>query len=644
VARGAGLGSVVAVTLGLAALSLAGCAHDEIGTGVWVESFDIEGNQALSDGDIIDRLATHPTGWWPFASRAWFDQAAFDVDLKRITAFYADHGFFDARVLGERVQQKTQRSVGIVVRVQENTPTTIGDVRIDGLPPDEEPPARKLAASLSVAEGRRFDYEGYAALRAGVEQHLHDHGYGYAKVTGQVDVDRDKHVAVVALKVEPGPLLRFGATTVEGNGNIPAQSLENRVVWKPGQLFDPQLLVVTQRRIAASSAFSTVQVTIPEEPPPPGAPDVANVRIVVHPGSRHEIVAGGGVGAERLYQEVRARLEYHQASFLGGLRRLEVSVRPAYVVLPGIQSIQQQGLAAQNEVRFTQPDFLARNLTLRALAGYDLGIAQGYQFHGPRGSVGVDYPFFRDRLVVATSWNMQFLTFFNVNTEIFNQASNRFFGFPNPYRLAYLEALIQLDLRDQPLEPTVGSYFLLRVEHGDPWVGGEFRYVRITPEARFYAPLARRLVLATRLLAGWLEPESATESPITRRYTLGGPSSHRGFAFGRLSPQVPDAQGELFPVGGDGQLLVSAELRIRVFKLSGSWVGLIPFVDAGDVTARFSDIDPADLNVATGAFLDYQTPVGVARVGLGIRLNRLGPGNPDPGDRFNFHIAIGEAF
>ena len=71
----------------------------------------------------------------------------------------------------------------------------------------------------------------------------------------------------------------------------------------------------------------------------------------------------------------------------------------------------------------------------------------------------------------------------------------------------------------------------------------------------------------------------------------------------------------------------------------------MPFVDAGDVTAEFSQLDLANLNVATGLSLEYTTPIGIVRGGMGVRLNRLeGPNVADPGERFAFHITIGEAF
>jgi hypothetical protein len=368
------------------------------------------------------------------------------------------------------------------------------------------------------------------------------------------------------------------------------------------------------------------------------------VRITVQRGTLRDLRVGGGLGADLTREEIHARLEYNRSNFFGGLRRLRLRFKPAYVVIPGIQNIQRSGPSIETDAQLTQPDIFGTRAALSALAGWDLEVYDAYQYYGPRAQLALERPFWRARLLAGLSWNLQYLTFFNVDLAVFNQASNRFFGFANPYRLGYVEGLGRLNLRFPPLSPTYGGYLLVRVEVGAPELGGDFTYYKVTPDLRLYAPIAPRAVLAVRGLFGWLHPADGQSSPTTRRYYLGGPSTHRGFGFGRLSPQVPDATGHLVTVGGDAQVLFSGEVRLQVLKLGGNWLGLSPFFDAGDVTPSLGTLDLGNLFYATGAALTYATPIGLLRADVGVRLNRLGDGNPDPNDRVVFHIAIGEAF
>jgi outer membrane protein assembly factor BamA len=619
-----------------------GCAHrgtDELGTGVWVRSFRIEGNQALSDGDILGRLATQKTGWWPFAPKKWFDQAAFDVDLRRIPAIYADHGYFDARVTSDKVTPLPDGAVEIVVIVDEGASTQITSVDIRGLPAGGERRARKLAHAEKVEPGHTFSYDGYSALRTGIDQQLRQEGHAYAQVSGDVGVDRDRHVAEVAVTATPGPEVRFGTTTVEGNGDIPAHALMSRVTFQPGDRYNPLDVSTTQAQIYDLGVFSSVRLELPRSPT-----DVADVRIVVTRGVLRELRVGGGFGADSARDEVHARFEYTRSNFFGGLRKLRLRLKPAWVLIPGILNLQRSGPAVESDIQLTQPDLFSSRVSLYALAGWDLEVYDAYQYYGPRAQLAIDRPFYRNRLLAGLSWNLQYLTFFDVSLDTFNQASSRFFGFENPYRLGYLEALGRVNLRFPPLSPDRGGYFLMRAELGDPALGGDFSYFKLTPDLRVYVPMAPRATLAMRALFGWLHPFNGQTSPTTRRYALGGPSTHRGFGFGRLSPQVPDSSGRLVTIGGDAQVLFSGEVRFDVTKIGGNWLGLNLFLDAGDVTPSLTTLDLGNLNYAIGPALTYQTPIGVLRADVGVRLNRLGDGNPDPNDRIAFHLAIGEAF
>jgi hypothetical protein len=106
-------------------------------------------------------------------------------------------------------------------------------------------------------------------------------------------------------------------------------------------------------------------------------------------------------------------------------------------------------------------------------------------------------------------------------------------------------------------------------------------------------------------------------------------------------------------------------VRVDLFRIAGQWLALAGFFDAGDVAgpscgtsaicrALFGRVSTSvawgDLHLAAGGGLRYRTLIGTIRVDLGVRLNRLSPRepngtpNPDPGQRFAFHISVGESF
>lgn len=625
------------------------CAHEEAQARTWVHRLTLRGQHHFSAHEIVAGLSLQSTGWWPLARKTQFDEGALRVDEKRVVAYCNQHGYFDARVVGAQVAPHGKDAVDVTITIDEGEPTLISGVSLQGLDSVPERPAQKLRQSTPLRAGKSFDYADFVAALAFVRDQLRQQGYAYAQVNGEAKVDRSAHKAAVTLSVSPGPVVHVGVIGVEGNQHIPEDSIRRRLTFEKGDLLDPRELERSENRIYGLGVLSAATIRIPIAPQP-----TADVTVQVEPTQRlHELRLGGGVGVEQQREEARLRAEWMVHSFLGGLRTLQLTAKPAYVVVPGLTNIRQRGFAADGEAQLVQPDFLNTALTAQCRVGYRLQIQDGFEYYGPRGGVGLERSLWRDRIVLGASWNLQYFTFFDINTAAFNPVTTPLgFGFQNPYRLAYLEEVLELDLRDNRISPHRGVWLGAHVEEGFSQIGSDFRYFKVVPEARAYLPIGRYATVAVRALVGWLDPFSMEhDSPVTRRFFLGGPSGQRGFSYGRLAPQVVDpATGNRIPIGGDGEALFSGELRVGTFRVWGNPLDFVAFVDAGDVTPSLMQLHFNDLHYAVGPDLLYQTPIGPMRAGLGIRLNRLGENspnglsNPDPGQRFAFHITLGEAF
>ena len=625
----------------LGLLLLAGCAHSP--DQKLIRRVGLRGVRSVPEAPLLLGLETRRTGWWPFAEKHYYEPAALDRDVRRVEAYLASRGFFSARVVRRQVTERPGgRAVDVLLEVDEGPPTMVREVSVRGL--EAAPPtlAARLRRSLNLPTGRRFDHRRYQRAQRSLKQELVAAGHAYANVTGRVEVDRKRRAAVIQIEVSAGPLVRFGETTLEGHGALPRDKLLRLVTWRRGDVFNPDELVRTRARLFNQRVFASVRVDLPKQPTPEGA-----VRIRVIPTKLRELRLGVGFGLESKRQEARLSGRYTLRNFLGGLRTLELRLQPAYVIFPTVWAAADHGPAMASEIKLTQPDVWATGIMLFGALGYDLGIEEGYQYHGPRIQLGGERAFLRDRVRGGLSWNMQLLDFFNTK-PIFDQSSTTLgVGFHDPYRLAWLEEFGQLDLRDQVVDTRAGFWAELRLEQGFAAIGSAFTYLKTTPDVRGYVPIGtKRLVLALRVQLGYLLPLVGDESPVTRRLRLGGPTSHRGFTFGRLSPQQNG-----IPYGGNGSLLGSADLRLRVFRLFDNWLSLVGFFDAGDVVPSFQDLSLSRLHLAVGGSLQYQTAIGAIRVGMGVRLNRLEPGpdpaqpvNPDPDSRLAFHLTLGEAF
>ncbi|MCA9669560.1 MAG: BamA/TamA family outer membrane protein [Myxococcales bacterium] len=645
------------ICAGALALALGACAGKLRPGERWVDDVTLHGVKSVDKGKLEEGLAMHDDPW--FGPPVLYRPGALDLDVQRILTFYASHGFFAARVIKREVKKKKDgKTVDIVLTVDEGKPTTLREVKITGLEQLPRDVAGKARASVKLAAGKRFEHANYLAAKKALANALRERGYAYAETSGKVQVDRDARWARIEIVAKPGPRVRFGKVTLSGNGPLPKDKLLRQVTIKPGTPYDERHMQATRANLNGLRVFSSVRLSLPEQPSDP-----APVQLVVKPAKLREIRLGFGFGIERSRHEVRGRAEWTIHNWLGGLRRLRLRFKPAYVVLPAVWDIQRHGPTITTDVRLDQPDWLNTGLDAFTEIGYDIETQLGYRLHGPRASLGVAYGFFKRRFLgravaapllrVELSWNMRLNGFFDVDREAFDIGDTELrLDADQLYRLMYISPSLVFDFRDDPLDPRLGIYLSVRLEHGAIFYGGDFDYVKIVPEVRGYLPIfTKRLVLAVRAMFGHIEVYGrSNESPITQRFRLGGPVDHRGFTTGLLSPTSGAANT---PTGGNAALLLSADLRWRIAKLAGNWLGLVGFVDAGDNVVTPSDIELRLMHIAVGGTLMYNTPIGTIRAGVGVRLNRLGnrlllPAstrqNPDPGQRIAFMITIGTAY
>ncbi len=625
----------------------------------------------MSESDLRDKISIQQTTLYPFPPRHYLEPLALKFDIKRIESFYQAHGYFDARVVSTDIHdRKNKKSVDVSIVVEEGPATRVESIQINGL----EPLGKKadiIWKNFGVHKGDVFNHDIFVSEVDEIDGRLKELGYAWATVQPAVTVNRDATTANIVIAVTPGTAATLGKIDIQGEYKVNPRKIAIHSGLETGQPFSPTVLENARAKVYNLGVFASVKVDYQHDPK---RPDVADVVITVKEGTFHQLQLGGGVGLEFERMEVRLRAIYTRNNFLGGLRTLKLKLEPAYVTIPTFWNIERQGPAITDEVVFTQPDAIFKLDQLKLTIGYDLGIDYAYQDHGPHLQVAYGRPFFHDRLQLSVSYNFQYLMFFNTDPAILQDPSRArlLFGYTDPYRVGWWQEDFALDLRDKPLDPRKGGYLAVRFEEGGVYAGGAFKYEKIQPDLRGYAPLGRRVVVAARVQAGQIFVQGDLGSPITRRFYMGGPDSHRGFNYNRLSLQAPSGLCGVpaIPIGGDQMFLGQIELRVQIVKLFGYWLEVANFLDAGDVAApKFAagsesgltcpdgapirtspNVNLANLHYAVGGGLRYKTIVGTIRVDIAGRLNRLAPceadhtPNPDPGSKVAFHISIGEPF
>jgi outer membrane protein assembly factor BamA len=596
----------------------------------WLETIKIEGNKSIKTKDLTAGLALRRIQ----KQGASPDPYLVVVDGKRIEGEYIRRGFLevDVRSRVERHGDKTS----VTYTVAEG-PRARTRVLITGIPTnDPDLTVQKIRDALPIKEGQPFSYAPYDEAKERMLGMIEDAGYAHAELNAHVISDRANHEAIIHLEYHVGPKCTFGTITVTGADGTLADAVRARVAIEPGQTYSAAAIAETQRRIYDMRRFSMVRVL----PAKDSNGKTIDVTISLARSTRNELVTGGGLGMDPATYEIRARTGYTITSWPFPLTDFSVDLRPAYAMLRDGNEYEPR-IRAMAKLR--RIDLFRPFITGEIEGGYNYLTVEAYTSYGPRARVGLHSPLGWRALQARVGWEIESLDFRHISPLI-DETLQMQLGLDQTQRVGQYSQALSLDLRDNPIEPTLGAYAELRVDEGTPAAGGSLSFFRVTPELRgFLSTPLLPVILAARARYGRIYGDL----PATERYFSGGSTTQRGFSERRLAPSLTgevDGSTRTVPYGGAELFESNVELRTRIGKVKGMGVGGVAFLDGADVVDTDTHVDVSNLHWAAGLGLRLFTLVGAVRADVGYRLNRTGPMDPAPGDKFAFHLSIGEAF
>lgn len=590
---------------------------------------DFEGNKLLGGKTLLTGLDLHRTMQRAGAP----DPYTVQVDADRIRGEYLRKGYLEVGVTS-RVERKGD-DARVIYSIEEG-PRAVTRTVITGLPADL--PVPRVRDKLPLKDGTPFDYEVYDLAKPQLLGVVQDAGYARAKLDASVVADRAENTAIVELDYTAGPKCRFGKALVTGVTGDLEDAVLDRVTFTPGQQYSAQAVIQTQRNLYGFGRFSTVQV----QPDTASGGEVVGVKIAVSEGTRHEVKLGGGFGLDPTSYEVRGRVGYSISGWPFPMDVATLDLRPAYALerTPGGGYEPRIRALAKLE----RQDLFWTYTRTSAEAGYNYLTFEAYTSSGPLARLGFETRLGSERVLLRVGWGIQQATFTHPMIDAPTQMQ---IGIDHSERAAGYQQALVVDLRDHPIEPTLGGYGELHVTEGTPFAGGAYSYVSVMPDLRGYLPLPWGSVLAAHARYGAIYGQV----PPTERLFSGGTNSQRGFSERQLSPfaaSVAAGTTQTVPYGGAGLIDTSIEARVPLTTVRTMPLGAAVFLDGGDVTETPSDLDPTNLHWAIGAGLRLMTIVGPVRFDVGYRLNRtdnrIGSKDPDPDSHYAYHLAIGEAF
>ena len=574
----------------------------EEGPKLHIDRIVIEGNKALSAGQIKDAMQTKQRLYWifPFST---VQRRVFDDDVDRILQLYADHGFIQARVEStEIVPDLAREKVTLRIRVVEGPQFRTGTITITG---NELLSTEEIRRLIKLREGEVFNRGALRTSVRAIVDRYSELGRARAEVDPRTTNDLANLKVDVTIPIVEGGPVYVERINITGNVKSSEKVLRRELRVAEGELFTFQKLVRSRQRLFNLGYFEEVNATTEQGT----TPDKIVVNIDVKERATGLFSIGAGYSS---LDNLFATIDVSQRNLFGRGQEAFLRFR--------IGSQSRLGL-----IGFTEPYLF--DIPLRA--GFDIyNREREYDdFTEERfgGDIRLSYPL-TEYITVSGLYRLEQVDI----SDISPTASEDLKQEEGEKLNSVVETTLARDTRDSIFEPTRGSRN--SVDFAFAGLGGDTQFYKAVAESSWFVPLpVFNLVWAVRGLFGIAEGWGGEEVPIFERFFLGGATTLRGQGTRDVSPR--DAAGE--KIGGDKELLFNTELLIPIFPR----FRLAIFFDAGNAYGFGTDFDPTNLRLGTGVGGRFFSPLGPMRLDLGYNLDK------EPGEKdFQVHFTVGAPF
>ena len=553
-----------------------------------------------------------------------YDPEILEADMLRLRKFYFDRGFFyTSATVAEIHEDPKAHTVNIDITLVEGPETIVQTIRIAGPLPPELPPKNQILTELPLHPGDRLNKEAFDRSIAMLLEHLENIGYPRAEVIRDTRVDTVTQQATVTFTLDPGVRRTFGRVSIRGAEQVPEYVIEREITVREGETFSRKSIAESRNNVFKLRMFRGVtpralNLDKPDEP--------VNLEFEVKERKPRTIEFGIGISSVesmRFEAEWGHRNIFDEANSLTAAARvtgisqaLEVDLHDPYFYSPNT-SADYRVFAVNNKLIWKEP--------LGIFDIVDPFPAYDFLTGGAEWRLEHDWS---DRLAGIAGLELTSTDFYNI--DLSTEQAILEGAVDNKLFVQFAEA--QWNNRDDELNPTRGVLLSAKLDHSNTALISDASFVKLELDGRYYRPLSRRTVFATRLRIGGIKPYGGSNSvPSNVRFFAGGPGSVRGYQLNRLGPL--DSNGN--PIGGGSLIEGSMEIR---YPIMGDFGGTA-FVDIGNVFVPAFTYRLDELKYSLGVGLTYMTPVGPLRVEVAYAIN------PEDRDLTRlFFFAIGQAF
>jgi outer membrane protein assembly factor BamA len=516
------------------------------------------------------------------------------ADLARLTYTLQRNGYLEAQVVEDSIEPEGDDLAIWRIVVETGTQQRWRSLEL----PDGAEYDVSFDVPDGLAEGRPADPFALRDLADRMVMQLRDVGYLDAQAEPSYHPDRTRGGVIGRIRLESGPRYQVTAVIVRGNRRARTSAILNSLPLRRGDTADYGALFEGRRRLLERRVFQQVQTQWVLRDAALGRA-VALYDVIERNGGEIEagllLTTGEGIGFD-------TRLTHNR--LFGSFRNLRFE---------GSATFRPEDVASGNWVR--QPFRSRLSLRYREPFPNRIPLTGQLQALNELSRQDPDYDWRAQNVAAGMAWEpsldgelnadyvFEWFTRFNVLYPNYDP--------PGTDLIGSLRVSGFLSRFDDRFDPKRGWGTFHEAQLAQPWLGGDFGFVRYEGSLRGLVPIVGRFSLWLGGRVGSLLGTSdVTDVPRFKRFRLGGPSSVRGYLRDSVSPWVPLPSGESLAIGGREFAALQSEVRVGLWRD----FELAIFSDSAVVTGWTGD--PAVASGWGGGVL-YHTPAGPLRLDYG---------------------------
>ncbi len=574
------------------------------GSKIHIKTITFQGNNAYPDKRLKKLMKTSEKGFFSWiTSSGVLNPEDLNQDAARITGFYHNNGYIQARVSDPQVRYEDEW-IYVTIKIDEGPQFKVGQVDIAG---DAIQPENELMAAVEINDKEIYSRETVRKDVLALTDIYADEGYAYAEVTPLIRQHPDDRTVDITYQIDKGKPVYFEKIIISGNVKTRDKVIRRQLKVIEKERYSGRRLKRSIRDLQRLDYFEDVNVNTVR-----GSDDDQMIlKIDVSEKPTGTFSFGGGYSS---VENIFAMASVTQRNLFGRGQTVQLKAELG-------------GATSRYTFSFTEPWLFDIPLS----AGFDLynwdRDYDTYDKDSTGGAVRFGYPV-ADYTRVYLAYSYELADINNITED----ASDLVKDLAGENITSAVAATLRYDSRDRMFNPTEGGNHSISIEYAG--LGGDIGYTKYTGEAGQYFPLFWGTVGFIHGRAGYVEENSSGKLPDYERFYLGGMNSLRGFDWRDVSSY--DENGD--EIGGNKFVQMNLEYLIPLVKEAGV-VGVL-FFDAGNVYNDDEDLDLGLTRESAGFGFRWYSPMGPIRIENGYILDpREGE---DSGGRWEF--TMGSAF